>query len=74
MTPCIDVYKETIQSDGGLDKLKMRVVVRGDLHNKELIGYTWSPTASMRTFKYFLVYAVKHTAYVEKLDFIQSFL
>ena len=30
VTPCMDVYKEKIQSDGILDKLKLRVVVRGD--------------------------------------------
>ena len=31
VTPCMDVYKATIQSDGSLDKLKLRIVVRGDL-------------------------------------------
>ena len=34
VTPCIDVYKAKIQSDGSLDKLKLRIVVRGDLQNK----------------------------------------
>ena len=49
VTPCMDVYKAKIQSDGSLDKLKLRIVVRGDLQNKEMFGDTWSPTASMRT-------------------------
>ena len=49
VTPCIDVYKAKIQSDGSLDRLKLRIVVRGYLQNKELVGDTWSPTASMRT-------------------------
>ena len=53
MTPCMDIYKEKIQSDGTLDKLKLRIVVRGDLQNKELVGDNWPPTASMRTLKYF---------------------
>ena len=43
VTPCMDVYKEKIQSDGSLDKIKLRIVVRGDLKNKEMIGDTWSP-------------------------------
>ena len=60
----MDVYKAKIQSDGSLDKLKLRIVVRGDLHNKELVGDTWSPTASMRTFKCLLAYAAKHKARV----------
>ena len=33
VTPCVDVYKAKIQSDGSLDKLKLRIVVRGDLQN-----------------------------------------
>ena len=45
VTPCMDVYKSKIQSDGSLDKLKLIIVVGGDLQNKEIIGYTWSSTA-----------------------------
>ena len=52
----------------------MRIVVRGDLQNKEMIGDTWSPTASMRTLKYFLADATKHKARVYQLDFIGAFL
>ena len=47
MTPCMDVYKSKIQYDRNLDKLKLRILVRGYLHNKELVGETWSPTASI---------------------------
>ena len=39
--PCMDVYKDKILYDGSLDKLKLRIVVRGDMHNKELVGDTW---------------------------------
>ena len=28
VTPCMDVYKANIQSDGSLDKLKLRIVIR----------------------------------------------
>ena len=51
VTPCMAVYKTKIQSDGSLDKLRLRIVVRGDLQNKQLVGDTWSPTSSMRTLK-----------------------
>ena len=30
VTPCMDVYKAKIKSDGSLDKLKLRIVVRLD--------------------------------------------
>ena len=29
VTTCMDVYKSKIQSDGSLEKLKLRIVVRG---------------------------------------------
>ena len=31
VTPCMDFYKAKIQSDGSVDKLKLIIVVRGDL-------------------------------------------
>ena len=34
LNPCMDVYKAKIQSDESLDKLKLRILVRGDLQNK----------------------------------------
>ena len=74
VTSCMDVYKAKIQSDGSLDKLKLRIVVRGDLHNKEMVGDTWSSTASMRNFKFFLADAAKHKAGVHNLYFIGAFL
>ena len=41
VTPCMDMYKANIQSDVSLDKLKLIILVRGDLQNKELVGDTW---------------------------------
>ena len=70
----MDVYKAKIQSDGSLDKLNLRIVVRGDLQNKEMVGDTWSPTVSISTLKYFLVDADKHKSRVHQLDFIGEFL
>ena len=74
VTPCMDVYKAKIQSYGSLDKIKLIIVVRGDLQNKELVVDSWSPTASMRTMKYFLVDATKHKARFHQLYFIGAFL
>ena len=34
VNPGLGVYKADIQSDGSLDKLKLRIVVIGDLQNK----------------------------------------
>ena len=70
----MDVYKANIQSDGSLDKLKLIILVGGDLQNREMVGDNCSPTASMRTLKYFLEDAAKHKARVHQLDFIGAFL
>ena len=59
VTTCMDMYMAKIQPDRSLDKLKLRIVVRGNLQNKELVGDNWSTTVSMRTLKYFLAYATK---------------
>ena len=74
MTLCMDFYKAKIQSDGSIDKLKLRILVRGDLNNKDLIVDNWSPEASMRTLKYFLSVAVNNKARVHPLDFIEALL
>ena len=74
VTPCMDVHKGKIQSYGILDKLKLRIVVRGYLKNKELVGYIWSPTDSMRTLKYILADAENHKAVLDQLYFIGEFL
>ena len=70
----MDFYKAKIQSDGSLDKPKMRIVVRGDFQNKEMVGVTWSPTASTRTLKYLLADTAKHKARFHQIDFIGAFL
>ena len=70
----MDVYKAKIQSDGSLDKLKLRIVVRGDLKNREMVEDTWSPISSMSTLKYFLADAAKHKARFHQLYFIGAFL
>ena len=70
----MDVYKAEIQFHGSLEKLKLRIVVRGDLFNKELVWDTCSPTASMRDLKYFLEDATKHTEKVHQLYYIGAFL
>ena len=63
---------QKIQSDGRLDKLKFIILVRGNLHNKELVGNIWSPIAYMRNLKYLLADVTKQKARVHQLYFIGS--
>ena len=73
MTPCMDVYGAKIQSDGILDKLKLRIVVRVYLNDKNLSGYSWSPTTSMKSLKHFFSDTVNHKERLHQLDFIEEF-
>ena len=69
----MDVYKAKIQSDVILEKLKLRIVVRGNLQNKGIIGDTWSTTVSMITLKYFLSGNSNHKSRVHQLYFVGAF-
>jgi hypothetical protein len=56
-TPVMDTFKVKVKSDGSLDKLKCRLVVRGDLQDKNIMEDKWSPTASFHSLKMFLAHA-----------------
>ncbi len=66
----MEIFKVKIQSDGTLDKL----VVRGDLQDKNISEDRWSPTASFRSLKMLLAYASHLKVQVCQLDFIGAFL
>jgi hypothetical protein len=63
-----------VKSDGSLDKLKTRLVVRGDLQDKNITEDKWSPRASFRSLKMFLGHASRLKARVKQLDFVGAFL
>ena len=62
-----------LNSYGGLDKLKARICLRGDMQIKDDFN-SWSPTASTRLLKYFIVDAALNKAIICQLDFIQAFI
>jgi hypothetical protein len=56
-TPVMEIFKVKVKSDGSLDKLKTRLVVRGDLQDRNITEDKWSPTASFKSLKMFLAHA-----------------
>ena len=66
--------RQQIKSDVSIEKLKLRIVVRRYLQNKELVGENWSRTATMSTLKYFVADAAKNKARVHQYYFIGSLL
>jgi len=73
-TPVMETFKMKVKSDGLLDKLKARLVVRGDLQDKNITEDKWLPTASFRSLKMFLGHASRIKARVKQLDFVGAFL
>ena len=67
------VFKVKVTSKGFLDKLKARIVARGDLMDRGDEG-TWSGCFSGKTVKCFLVDAAHHKRNAKQLDFIGAFL
>jgi len=74
VTPIMETFRVKILSDGSLDKLKTRIVVRGDLQAKNRTDDKWSPTASFRALKMFLAHASRIKTRVKQLDFVGAFL
>ena len=65
--------KTKLNSHGGLDKLKARVCLRGDMQEKGSIN-VWSPTSSTRLLKRFIADAIHNGCKIYQLDFIQAFI
>ena len=72
--PAMIIFKAKVTSRGFLDKLKARLVARGDLqHKEEDSDNLWSPCVFARTFKMFVVKAVQLDKSIKQLDFIGAF-
>ena len=68
------VYKAKINSDGTLDKLKTRIVARGDMMQGVDFGDTWAPMASLRLLRLFCAEAARVGGIIKQLDFIGASL
>ena len=63
-----------IKSDGTVDKLKIRICLRGDLQAALTDFDTWCPMAGYRELKLFLAFAVEKKCKIYQIDFIGAFL
>ena len=73
--PVMEDLRVKILEDGSLDKLKVRIVVRGDIQRRFQDSVNnWSPTASHRSFKLFLANATKYKCRIKQLDFVGAYL
>ena len=72
--PVKTVFKTKINADGSLNKLKTRIVVRGDLQKLRPGENAWSPTASMRLLKTFVASAAQEGKEIKQVDFVAAFI
>ena len=72
--PIKTCFKAKLNGDGSLNKLKTRIVVRGDLQKLRPGENTWSPTASMRLLKTFVAAAAQEGKEIKQVDFIAAFI
>ena len=59
--------------DGGIDKLKERICLRGDMQIKDDF-ISWSPTVSTRLLKCFIADTAKNTSKIYQSDSIHAFI
>ena len=72
--PISDVHRCKISQDGTIEKLKSRVVFRGDLYEPEEKMDTWNPHASFLSLKVFLATCARFKVRPVQTDFLLAYL
>ena len=74
IVPLMEVYKCKINKDGFIDKLKNRIVYRGDLYNPADPQDSWNPHASFLALKVYLALCAKYGIFPLQVDFLLAYL
>ena len=72
--PVCAIFKTKIKADGSIDKLKVRIAIRGDLDRDALDEDNSAPLATFRLLKVFLSEAARLKRRVYQADFIGAYL
>ena len=72
--PALEVLKCKIEEHGLLDKLKVRIVFRGDLYKPTVEIDPWNPHAIFLSIKYFLAWCAERSVYPGKADMVMAYL
>ena len=72
--PVTVIYKTKLKSDGMIDKLKVRIAIRGDLDEAAQEEDNGAPLATFRLLKVFLAEAARRRRSVYQSDFVGAYL
>jgi hypothetical protein len=68
------VFKCKTNKDGKIDKLKCRIVVRGDLHDPVDPMDSWNPHATWTSLRLFLAICARNGIFPSQTDFVMAYL
>lgn len=69
------VFKKKLKADGSIDKLKARLVVKGNTQKKDIDYFdTYSPVTKITTIRALIALASIHGLLVHKMDVKTAFL
>ena len=74
MVPLLECYRCKLDKDGLIDKLKCRIVFRGDLYDPADPQDPWNPHASFLALKVFLAICARYGIFPAQVDFLLAFL
>ena len=72
--PVTVIYKTKLRSDGKIDKLKVRIAMRGDLDAEAQEEDNGAPLAPFRLLKIFVAHAAKRRRRVYQSDYVGAYL
>ena len=74
ITPVMDLYKCKLDKDGMIDKLKCRMVFRGDLYDPLQPEDSWNPFASYQALRLYLALCARYKMFPAQTDWVQAYL
>jgi hypothetical protein len=74
VVPVKELFKCKLDQHGNIDKLKCRIVFRGDLYNPESPLDSWNPHATWFALKVFLALCARYRIFPSQTDFVSAYL
>jgi Reverse transcriptase (RNA-dependent DNA polymerase) len=74
VVPVREIFKCKLNAFGAVDKLKCRIVFRGDLYDPKDDLDSWNPHASWPSLRLFLALCAKYRMFPSQSDFVAAYL